>query len=518
MAASLFQLKRKKLALLSGLAIFLAVLFLPTPEGMTPVAQKMSAVALLMAVWWMGEATSISATALLPLVLFPLLGIMSARETAPNYANHLIFLFLGGFMIALAMERWNFHKRLALNIISRAGDSVPRMILGFMVATAFLSMWISNTATTMMMLPVAMAVVRQIAAQSAPEGSENESARAEFTQNLGLVFMLGLAYSASIGGVGTLIGTPPNIVLAGFYKELFPDRPEITFFQWMLVAIPIVVIFLPLAWVYLCRVVSPLRLGEIQIGSGGGEAIQNELRGLGRMSRAEKYIAGIFSATAALWIFRQPINLGFFAVPGWSQIFARPEYLQDSTVAMAMGLLLMILPVNGNKGIRREDKTEYFLLNWKTVETGVPWGILILFGGGFSLAAGFKTTGLDQWIGLQLSGVADWPLWLMILIVCLGITFLTELTSNTATATMILPILGGVAVGAGYPPLLIMAPAALSASFAFMLPVATPPNAIVFGSGWVTVPQMARAGLVLNFLGAILITLLVLLLAGKAFA
>lgn len=505
------KFKRQVAVLIAGLAVFAAILLLPTPEGMEPKGQKMLAVVVLMAIWWIGEGTSLAVTALLPLVLFPVLGILSSRETAPNYTNHLVFLFLGGFMIALAMEKWNFHKRLALFIIDKVGGGVRGIHFGFMIACAFLSMWISNTATTMMLLPVAMAVVRQIASQAYLDGKRGPETEQAIQQGFGLVLMLGLAYSASIGGVGTLIGTPPNIVFAGVYKKLFPDMPEITFFQWMVAAVPLVMAFLPLVGFYLYKIVSPIPLDKITFGEDP-RIIKDEIATLGPINKAEKIIAVVFLSTALLWIFRKPIPIGTFEIPGWSSLFPNPKYLHDATVAMAMGLLLMLLPVNGRKGLELGGKVEHFALDWRTVEKRMPWGILLLFGGGFALAAGFGKTGLDHWIGNHLTGVASLPLWGVILIVCLGITFLTELTSNTATTTMILPIIAAAAVAANFHPLLLMIPATLSASFAFMLPVATPPNAIVFGSGWVSVAHMSKTGLALNLIGAILITTLVLTL------
>ncbi|MEE3346696.1 MAG: SLC13 family permease [Nitrospinota bacterium] len=507
--------KRQVIVLGVGAVVFLALLVMPTPEALTPEGQRMLAVTALMAIWWIGEGTSIAVTALLPLVLFPLLGILPSKLVAPNYGNHLIFLFLGGFMIALALEKWNFHKRLALWIILAIGTQPQRIVLGFMTATAFMSMWISNTASTMMMLPVAMAVVRQIALDGSLKGKKNDVTRQTIENGLGLVLMLGLAYSASIGGVGTLIGTAPNIVFAGFYKKLFPENPEITFFSWMVLAVPVVMVFIPIVWMYLCRFVSPVRLGSISGGSH--EIIQRELDGLGSINRAEKIVAAVFCLTAFLWIFRKPISLGEFVIPGWSELFVHQQYLHDSTVAMAMGILLMLLPVNGVKGLVVNGKREWFALDWNTVQSKIPWGILLLFGGGFALASGFGATGLDKWIGDKLTGVAGWPLWAVVLTICLAVTFLTELTSNTATTTMILPILGMAAVAATVHPLFFMLPATLAASFAFMLPVATPPNAIVFGSGWVSVPQMSRAGLVLNFVGAGIVTTAVLLIVKGLF-
>ena len=509
--------KKKIFVLVGGLILFSIVLFMPLPEGMTFSGKRLLAVIVLMACWWIGEGTAIAVTALLPLILFPLLGIMSSKQVAPNYANHFVFLFLGGFMIALAMEKWNFHKRLALWIIVLIGAGIKRIVLGFMMASAFLSMWISNTATTMMLLPVGMAVVRQVAEQSTLDGRCDEITKRQVAESLGLVLMLGLAYSASIGGVGTLIGTAPNIVFAGFYKKLYPENPEISFVEWMVMAIPIVILFIPIVWIYLCRFVAPISLNRIEFAKDNGDIITNELSALGKITRPEKMVACVFATTALMWIFRKPLVLGSVTTPGWSNLFSNPEMLHDSTVAMIMGTLLMLLPVRLGKRAVVNNKDEYFLLDWNTVETRMPWGILLLFGGGFALASGFIKTGLTGWIGDQLTGLSSFPLWVVILFVCLGITFLTELTSNTATSTMILPVMGAAAVAANFHPLALMLPATLSASFAFMLPVATPPNAIVFGSGWVTIPAMSRAGFALNLIGAILITTLSLLIIQTLF-
>ena len=340
----------KIIFIVGGILLFLFMLLLPPPDGVSPEGQRMAAVVLLMALWWITEAVPIAVTALLPLVLYPLLGILPSKAVAPNYTNHLVFLFLGGFMIALAMERWNFHKRLALVIIRAIGTNPSRIVLGFMVATAFLSMWISNTASTMMLLPVAMAVVRQVAAHVTWNGEPDEYSPQVVEQNLGLTLMLGLAYAASIGGVGTLIGTAPNIIFAGFYKNSFPDQPEITFFRWMIFAVPVVLIFLPLVWLYLCRFVCQVPLDKLELGEGASRVIEGELEALGKMSRAERFVAGVFLTTALLWIFRQPISLGSFTIPGWSSLFPWPQYLHDSTVAMAMGLLLMIFPLGFPNG------------------------------------------------------------------------------------------------------------------------------------------------------------------------
>ena len=509
--------KKKIYVLVGGLILFSIIILMPVPEGMTFSGKRLLAVIALMACWWIGEGTAIAVTALLPLILFPLLGIMSSKQVAPNYANHFVFLFLGGFMIALAMEKWNFHKRLALWIIVLIGSGVKRIVLGFMMASAFLSMWISNTATTMMLLPVGMAVVGQVARQATMNGSNDKYSEQQVAESMGLVLMLGLAYSASIGGIGTLIGTAPNIVFAGFYKNLYPDNPEIGFMEWMTMAIPVVIIFIPIVWIYLCKFVSPIPLSQIEFSKSNGDIIQRELTALGKITRPEKMVAYLFSLTALMWIFRKPLELGSITIPGWSSLFSNSEMLNDSTVAMIMGILLMLLPVHFGPGAIDNDHRGRFLLDWKTVETRMPWGILLLFGGGFALASGFTKTGLTGWIGNQLVGLSSFPLWAVVLCVCLVITFLTELTSNTATSTIILPVMGAAAVVAGFHPLMFMLPATLSASFAFMLPVATPPNAIVFGSGWVTIPAMSRAGFALNLIGAVLVTTLALVLIQTLF-
>ena len=489
-----------------GLLVFAAILVLPTPDSLTLQAQRMLGVSMLMGIWWLGEAVHISATALLPLVLFPLLGIMPSGEVASNYGNQLVFLFLGGFMIALAMEKWNFHKRIAMNIIVAFGASPKKIILGFILSTAFLSMWISNTATTMMMLPVAMALVNQLAVGVRLDGQGGSKTEQKIRSGFGFVMMLAIAYSANIGGVGTLIGTPPNIVFSGLYKQLFPDQLEVEFFQWMMLVLPLVVILLALLWFYLCHWISPIQMSSISFSDDASTLVRSELKALGSMSRAEKYVACVFFVTVCLWIFRKPIPLGALEIAGWGALFGESKYLHDSTVAMVMGLSLFFFPIDMRQGSELEGKKEYFVLDWKTVEQGVPWGILLLFGGGFALAQGFNKTGLDFWIGSHLLAIVDWPEWLVVLMICLSVTFLTELTSNTATATIILPLIGSVAIASGIHPLILMIPATLSASFAFMLPVATPPNAIVFGSGWVTISEMARAGLILNVVIALLTT------------
>jgi solute carrier family 13 (sodium-dependent dicarboxylate transporter), member 2/3/5 len=488
---------RPLVGLALGPLLFFMLLFMPTPGALEPVAMRMAAVAALMAVWWITEAIPIPATALLPLPLFPLLGILPAAETPLSYADRMIYLFFGGFLIAVAMQQVGLHRRIALHIIRAIGSSPPRLLLGFMVASSFLSLWISNTATTMMMLPIAMAVVLQMSDTANGGGGNGEKLRSSF----GLVLMLGIAYSASIGGVGTLVGTPPNIVMAGFVRKLFPDAPEINFLQWMMLGLPLVAVFVPIAWLYLVRWGSDINLNKLKgLDQHSGAAyLDDQIRELGRMRWGEKAVLTVFCLTALAWIFRKPIDFGIFSTWGLTRAF---PLIDDSTVAMTMGVSLFLIPAEKGSGKR-------FLLDWKAVRAGMPWGILILYGGGFALANGMEATGLALWLGGQLSWLSSVPVPVMILATCLMLTFLTEITSNTATTTMLIPVLATAAVAMGTHPYLLMIPATISASCAFMLPVATPPNAIVFGSGWVRIPQMARAGLWLNLIGIVLVTIAV---------
>lgn len=484
---------KRTIGLILGAALFALLLAVPTPAGMTPQTAKAAAVALLMATWWITEAIPIPATALLPLALYPLLGVMDTRVTARAYGDHNVFLFMGGFFIAMAMQKWNLHRRIALHIVALVGEGPRTIILGFMCATAFLSMWISNTATTMMMIPIAMAVLGQVV-------------REKRAGSVSPALMLGVAYSASIGGLGTLIGTPPNVIFAGAFEKLFPEMGDIGFLTWMTVGVPLVVVFIPVTWLYLTRIA--FRVPAKASGGGGKATILAELKEMGPMSRGERYVLVVFVLTALAWAFRTNINLGSFTIPGWSDLLGISHLVTDATVAIAAAMVLFILPVDLKKG--------EFALDWEWASR-IPWGVLILFGGGFALAASFRETGLDLWVGGGLKAAAGLPPWFLVLLVCLVMTFLTEMTSNTATASMAMPILGSTAAASGLHPLFLMIPATLSASCAFMLPVATPPNAIVFGSGSVTIPQMARTGLGLNLIGAILVVATTYLIAVPVF-
>lgn len=467
-----------------GLLAFLVMLFLPGPGNLEPAGWRTAAVATLMAVWWITEAIPIPATALLPLVLFPTLGILDMPSSAEPYAQEIIFLFMGGFFIAMAMERWGLHRRIALAIVASVGTGPSRIILGFMVGTAFLSMWISNTATATMMLPIALAVGEMFRPENQKEGR----------YNFGVALMLGIAYAASIGGVATLIGTPPNAVLAGAANELL--GLEIGFVEWMGVGLPVTLIFLPIAWFILTRVIYPP--GEIS--GDAASLLAHERSQLGRMSAGERIVAVVFILAAAAWVLRSPKTFGAITVPG---IQTWAPWVRDSTIAMGAALILFLAPVDRKRGTRA--------LDWETARR-IPWGVLLLFGGGLSLARGMDQSGLASWIGGGVAGLSTLPTWVILGGVAALFVFLTEVTSNAATTTMAMPVMVGAAVTLDLPPLTLMATAAVAASMAFMLPVATPPNAIVFGSGMVTIPEMTRAGLILNLLAIMLITAIATLL------
>jgi sodium-dependent dicarboxylate transporter 2/3/5 len=489
--------------LISGLLVFLAVLFFIPDSSMPEPAKKMAASALLMAIWWITEAIPIPVTAILPIVLFPILKIMPTDQVTVNYGHHLIFLFLGGFIIALTIERWNLHKRIALKIIYFIGTNQRLIILGFMIATAFLSMWISNTATTMMMIPIGMAIISQMSS------SDDDKQFIRGKNNFALALMLGIAYSASIGGIATIIGTPPNVVFIGILKSSFPGAPEISFLQWMLFALPFSLIFLPLAWFYLVFIAAPIK--NTSIDNTKSQVIIQELKNLGPMSKAERATLVIFLSTGLLWLLRSDIDLGTFHISGWASQLGLKGLVQDSTVAIAMAALTFIIPA----GEERDGKSQ-FLMEWQWTKR-LPWGILLLFGGGFALASGFQESGLTIWLGEQLKTFHFLPLGLIILIVCAMATFSTEFASNTAMASTLLPIIAGLSVALGINPIILMVPATISCSTAFMLPIATPPNAIVFGSGYLQIRDMVKVGLIMNILGLFLISVVVYLLAEPVF-
>ncbi|UCF64666.1 MAG: SLC13/DASS family transporter [bacterium] len=466
-----------------GLLVLFITQLIPATAEFSVEQKRMLAITLLMAIWWMTEALPLGITALLPLILYPLFGIMKSSAVAPHYMDHLVFLFLGGFLIAIALQEWQLHRRFALFILSVLGINHRNIVLAFMFVSASLSMWISNTATAIMMLPIAVAVIRQM-----EEKLENHSLFAS-------VILLGIAYSCSIGGIATLIGTPPNIIFSGIFQKFFPENPTISFVHWMTYMLPLSLILFFVIWGYLSFIILRKRdLPQLQ----SREYFRNQYKALGDLSVPQKRVLGIFLSTAVLWIFRSDIQTGFATIPGWPRIFNLQNQIQDSTIAIGMAVLLFIVQVSQNSGKRG-------LLQLKNLFE-VPWDILLLFGGGFALASGIQETGLGAVLGQQLEFLGQLPSWLMLFLLTLTITFLTELTSNTAVATTILPVAAALSIQLGTDPMLIMLPVTIASSCAFMLPVATPPNAIIFGSRYVPISRMVTIGFALNLLVAVCIS------------
>lgn len=497
-----------------GLAVYL---LLPTDAALSDEARATAAIAVMLAVWWMTEALPLAVTSLVPIVAFPVAGVLSVGDATAPYASPTVFLFMGGFMIALAMQKWNLHKRIALGVMRAIGTRPRQLILGVMVATAFLSMWVSNTATTLMMLPIGISVLSLVAAKkmtTATGGSDGDSdsdgvspvtgnaAVSELfadkdAKNFATCLMLSIAFAATIGGLATLVGSPPNLILAGFVEETYGT--SIAFVDWMKIGVPLSVVFLLVTWLLMTRVIYPTKLANVV---GGRDVIDAELAGLGRMSRGEWIVAAVFAATALLWVFREMITQ--------SGVLPFMKNVDDAMIGIAAAVVLFLIPASSREG------RSVMTMDWRTAQSGIPWGVLLLFGGGLSLAKAVQDTELSEYIGTQLGGLGVLPTVLLVAAVCLVILALTELTSNTATAATFLPVLGGVALGIGIDPMLLLAPAAFAATCSFMLPVGTPPNAIVFGSGYVTIGQMVRAGVWLNLIGVVLITAAMVLLGGWA--
>jgi sodium-dependent dicarboxylate transporter 2/3/5 len=472
---------RAKVGLPLGPLLFVAVLAAPSPDGLTYAGQAVAATTAWVATWWVTEPVPIPATSLLPLVLFPATGAVSTEDAASPYASSIIFLFIGGFLIAVAIQRWGLHRRIALRAIAAIGAKPDRIVLGFMASTGFLSMWVSNTATVVMMTPIGLAVVTQVSGTVEGTDADIPVERGEF--NFGTALMLCIAYSASVGGVGTLIGTPPNVVFAGAATEIYGQ--DISFLDWMLYGVPVAVVGVLGVWLYVTKVALPPRVDSVP---GGTSLVDDELDALGAMSREEKLVLVVFGATAAAWILRSFVINRFLPA------------VDDSTVAIAGALLLFLVPARDDDGKRTA------LLDWTTA-LEIPWGIVLLFGGGLSVASAFDSTGLAGWIGGLLVGLEGVSVAVLVVVVVALTITLTEVTSNTATTAMLMPVLASLAVGVSVHPYGVMIAGATAASFAFMLPVATPPNAVVFGSGYITMPQMVRVGLILNVLGAVLIVL-----------
>ncbi len=462
--------------LITGPLLFGLLLFLPNPTPLEGEAWKVIATAVWMIIWWVTEAVPIPVTALLPMTLLPLLGIFSIAESTSPYANPIIFLFMGGFLIALAMEKWDLHKRIALTLINSTGTHANGIILGFMLATAFLSMWISNTATAVMMLPIAMSVISLLTHEL---GLDQKDAK---FRRFALSLLLGIAYAANIGGAATIIGTPPNVVMVGYIKEFY--NMDVTFSQWLLIGIPVCGLILTLTYLLLVKGFFPNKLGHLE---GSEEIISRELKDMGPISKPEKRVLAVFVLTALGWILLQPIN----------NLLNTP-LLSNTVVAMVGGTLVFIVPLDLKKG--------KFLLDWEYTSK-LPWGILLLFGGGLCLARAMETTGLIELVGSYISEGGPYPNWLLVMLLTSVMLFMTEIMSNVALVTIFLPVVIGIGQALNLPPLFLVAPATIAASCAFMMPISTPPNAIVFASGHIQIKEMAKAGFWLNLLA---ITVLVI--------
>lgn len=463
----------QRIGFVLGPALGLILTFLPTPEGMSAEAWTVVALAAWMATWWATEAIPVPATSLLPLIFLPLAGITSMKVAAQSYAHPVIMLLLGGFIIAMAMQRWNLHKRLALMVLVRVGERPDALILGFMISSALLSMWISNTATTLMMIPIALSVAAAVAG--------DRPLANPFT----VALLLSVAYSSSIGGLGTIVGTPPNLLVVGYLQQNFGI--EIGFAQWMMFGVPVVLVLVPTAWFVLTRWAFDLSAFG---GNKGQDVIRQELADLGSMSVPEQRTAILFAAIAGSWMFRPLLA----DLPGLGA-------LTDTGIAIAGAVAMFVVPA----GCARDKNA--FLLDWGWA-VRLPWGVILLFGGGLSLAATITSTGLAGWLGNALAVLTTYPLFFLMLALVALVIFLTELTSNTAMTAALLPVLGAIAGAGQLDPVLLAIPAAMAASCAFMLPVATAPNAIIFGDGHVTIPDMVKAGFRLNLVGIFIITLL----------
>ena len=466
--------KSQIVGLILGPLLLLIMLLAGGPNELPPVAWTTAAIGVLMAVWWATEAVPIAVTALLPIVFFPMSGVATIQDTVPPYANKVIFLFLGGFIVAFAMQRWNLHKRIALTVLQYAGGNGRSLVGGFMLASALISMWVMNTSTTMMLLPIAISIITVI---HKTVGSLDDKGREDFQFSL----LLGVAYGATIGGMATLVGTAPNAMFAAFMIENYGT--EIQFANWMLIGLPMSALMLPLAWLAMTRWVFKVDFVTSEEGLAALREMKDEL---GSISVPEIRVAIVFLLMATTWILR-PLLV---KVPVL-------EPLDDSLIAIAGAMLLFLVPSG--------EKSDPLLLRWKYAEQ-LPWGVLLLFGGGLTLANAVSRTGLAEWLGGSLHTVGALPLFAIVILAAALIIFLTELTSNIATTATFLPVVGAIAIEAGYDPIVLAVPVTLAASCAFMLPVATPPNAIVFGSGMLTVPRMARAGLVLNLIGIVLVS------------
>ncbi len=465
----------QKIGFWLGTCLCIILIVIPAPNGLTPEAQKMAAVTLLMVVWWVTEAIPMYVTALLPIALFPLLNILPSTETAINYGNNYVLMLIGAFILAKGIEKQHLHKRIALSTINLLGTGQRKIILGFMITTAFLSMWITNMAVVLMMLPIMTAIL-----------AKNDS------DKFGTALLLAVAYAASVGGTGTLIGTPPNLVFAGLIEKLYPESPGIGFMQWMQIALPLVLITIPIIYWYIIYFYGIKKHDVVSTAS-----VLEELKAMGKTSVGEQRIIVIFSITILGWIFREDWVFDSFTLPGWGTLLGVSSYVHDSTVAIGGAIALFM--VNDGKGQK--------LMTWKTA-TKIPWGVALFLGGGLALGMGFRETGLAQWIGdnLNVLGHAS-PFWTIATVVSL-IIFITEVNSNTATATIFLPIIAAMAIAEDLNPLVVMIPATFACSLAFMLPSGTGTNTVIFASEQIKVSAMAKTGFWLNLICIVLLTCL----------
>ena len=475
----------KVIGLVLGIIILVSTYIIPNPEGLNIHAWHTLGVALLMACWWLTEAIPLPATGFIPIILFPILGINTIKQTVQGYSHPIIFLFMGGFIIGLAMQHTGLHKRIAYFIISKFQVSARLLILGFMISTAFLSMWISNSATAIMMLPIAISIITVF----------NENQKNIKNTNFAKALVLSIAFSATIGGVATLIGTPPNTVMAAMLSELY--NYEIDFLDWLIIGLPTAIILLPISWFILTYICFPIK----EKSNDNSDIIKKNTSMLGKITKDEILVGIVFFITASLWISRRWLSKSI------ENIFPTGS-LNDSSIAITAALILFILPSN------KKDQSR--LINWEVVQK-IPWGALILIGGGLSLASVINSSGLAAWIGMLSGSLSNISILLIIVICVISIMLLTELTSNTATAATFIPIFGATALGLGQNPLLLIIPATLGASCAFMMPVATPPNTIAYASGFIKISDMIRAGFLLNLISLLVILLILTLILGPVF-
>ena len=474
------RITKQGVAIIAGPLIFLLLQGIGRPADMEPAAFKVLGATIWIILWWVTEAVPIAVTALMPMILFPLLGISSMNAITQPYSQPIIYLFVGGFVLALAMERWNLHRRIALEIVARVGTNRKRIILGFVMATGFLSMWISNTATTVMMLPIALSLISQFDEFRKASGTHSEK------DDFGKALILSIPYAASIGGVATLVGTPTNLIFAQSVKDYY--QVDIAFDEWMWVGVPIAVVLLAATWWLITQVAYDLR--ESAPADQQASIIHDQLRALGRMGREEKWVLGVFSLVALAWITRRYwINPFFPAV-------------DDTNIVLIGAVLLFLIPASASGG------KSIMLMDWPTA-LKLPWGVLLLFGGAFAVAKGFEDSGLTAWIGGKLGLLDGVPFWLVLLVIVGVVNFMTELTQNMATCTLMMPVLAALAQAIDTHPFGLMAGACIAASCAFMLPVATAPNAVVFGAGVLKMEDMVRTGFFLNIISILVITAII---------